>query len=153
MGIWHDRGYRFDSESGHIYNNKGNVIGAKHCDGYLKINYRGHEYLAHRVIFEEFYGWLPECVDHINHNKTDNRISNLRAANKQQNNMNKKPSGDLPLGVNKRFNKAKGKDYYFCQISCEDIKYRYCTIYLDKAVAWRLNKEKELFGEFQYKVN
>lgn len=35
-------------------------------------------YLAHRIIWRMVYGIEPEIVDHINGDRTDNRITNLR---------------------------------------------------------------------------
>ncbi len=48
------------------------------------------KYLAHRVIWAIQIGsWPNENIDHINHDKIDNRWSNIRAATKSQNNANK----------------------------------------------------------------
>ena len=46
--------------------------------------------LAHRAAWAIHYGeWPEDQVDHINGNRTDNRIENLRAASNQQNQHNK----------------------------------------------------------------
>lgn len=39
----------------------------------------------HRLVFLYHHGWLPRFLDHINRNKGDNRIENLRPASAQQN--------------------------------------------------------------------
>jgi hypothetical protein len=53
--------------------------------GYLstRINYK--KYLLHRLAWAYVYGYFPEELDHINRNKTDNRICNLREATRSQN--------------------------------------------------------------------
>lgn len=51
------------------------------------INYK--KYLVHRLIWLWVYGWLPEQLDHINHNRTANQLSNLRVGSSDINNRNK----------------------------------------------------------------
>jgi hypothetical protein len=47
---------------------------------------------AHRIIFLYHHGYLPDFVDHIDGNKTNNKIENLRGATLSQNCMNQKIS-------------------------------------------------------------
>ncbi|MEL0325449.1 MAG: HNH endonuclease signature motif containing protein, partial [Burkholderiaceae bacterium] len=48
-------------------------------DRYASVNYRGKRYLLHRVIYALHYGDPCDLhIDHINLNKRDNRIENLR---------------------------------------------------------------------------
>lgn len=59
--------------------------------GYRMIYLHKRNHMVHRVIWLHFYGeYPPEFIDHINQIKDDNRICNLRAATKQQNNSNTK---------------------------------------------------------------
>ena len=49
----------------------------------------GKQY-THRVVWEQHHGPIPEgmCIDHINNDKRDNRIENLRLVTPEQNNWN-----------------------------------------------------------------
>lgn len=46
--------------------------------GYLKGQIRGQSVYAHRVIWKLVHGYDPATIDHINGDRSDNRISNLR---------------------------------------------------------------------------
>lgn len=69
--------------------------------GYIRIKYRGEKFLAHRIVWEMHYGKIPEGmqVDHINHDRTDNRIENLRLVNANENGKNQKSSTRNKSGV------------------------------------------------------
>jgi hypothetical protein len=55
--------------------------------------------LAHRVIFAMVHGRWPVGIDHINGNRRDNRIENLREADQSLNLRNAKLRRDNPNGV------------------------------------------------------
>ena len=57
---------------------------------------------AHRLVWFLENGYLPGQIDHINGNRSDNRIENLRPATNRQNAYNKaapKKKSALPRGV------------------------------------------------------
>ena len=57
--------------------------------GYIKIGILGNKYYAHRLAWMYVNGSFPYLgVDHVNGNKQDNRIENLREANQSQNTSN-----------------------------------------------------------------
>lgn len=56
----------------------GKEVGALLNNGYLYVNLKKRVMLVHRVIWAMVYGYWPDQVDHINHVRTDNRLSNLR---------------------------------------------------------------------------
>lgn len=58
--------------------------------GYLTTGLNGKVYKTHRLIFLMHHNYLPEFIDHIDGNRTNNNIDNLRAATKSQNARNHK---------------------------------------------------------------
>jgi hypothetical protein len=67
----------------------GDVVGTKNArDGYSRVCVNYKDYLTHRLIFLWHYGYLPKNIDHINLNRSDNNIENLREATNSQNTYN-----------------------------------------------------------------
>jgi HNH endonuclease len=57
---------------------------------YRAVSVKGKEYMEHRIIFMFHHGYFPEEVDHIDGNKTNNKIENLRPATHAENLRNQK---------------------------------------------------------------
>jgi hypothetical protein len=66
----------------------GSKAGSVNADGYVKVTINSKKYCAHRIIFMMQYGYLPKEVDHINCNRADNKVENLRAVSRNQNRYN-----------------------------------------------------------------
>lgn len=77
----------------------GQKISTVTTDGYSKVGFNSKQYLVHRIIFLYHHGFLPECLDHINGIRSDNRIENLRPATKYQNILNSNLRSDNTSGV------------------------------------------------------
>jgi len=62
------------------------LVGTKTPRGYVVIGVDGQRIMAHRLAWLYEYGELPSSdLDHINQNKSDNRIANLRVVSRSKN--------------------------------------------------------------------
>ena len=113
-----------------------NSNGSIDKDGYLIIKVKSKQFKAHRIVWLLNYGHFPKSeLDHINRNKLDNRIENLRESNRTQQNRNKdkkvnKETGEIGIYIDK----TKGlKKKYATKINNKT--YRFYT--LQEAIEWR----------------
>jgi len=79
---------------------KGKIAGCSSAIGYKRIRVNGTLYLAHRLAWLLRYGCFPlGQIDHINGNRGDNRIGNLRDATNSINGCNTKLREDNTSGI------------------------------------------------------
>jgi len=77
----------------------GKIAGTYHVNGYTHIQLNRKIYKAHRLAWLYVYGYFPQFIDHINCDRGDNRLCNLREATLTQNNQNTKISKNNTSGV------------------------------------------------------
>ena len=71
----------------------GTLIGGGYLGTGIRVDGKTMRVLMHRMVFLLAHGYLPETVDHINGDRSDNRIENLRAADKRQQQGNRTSRG------------------------------------------------------------
>jgi hypothetical protein len=71
----------------------GTVMGKTDSYGYRQLTIKGCSYLAHRAAWLYVYGvWPSDEIDHIDGNRSNNAIANLRIVARKGNNQNIKRS-------------------------------------------------------------
>ena len=122
--------------------------------GYMRFSHRPEKklkkknFLSHRMLYYLYHGELPAIIDHIDRNKLNNSIDNLRAATPSGNSSNcrsAKNSSSKYLGI--YWHKASGK--WMAKIKFNKVS-QYLGIYhCEKEAARAYNKAAaEHFGEF-----
>lgn len=77
-----------------------NSNGSYDKDGYLIIKVKTKQFKAHIIVWLLCNGEFPKCeLDHINRDRTDNRIENLRESNRKQQIENREVIPNKETGV------------------------------------------------------
>jgi hypothetical protein len=79
--------FDYNPETGKLTRKKsGKTVGNLNHRGYFNIGINYKVYLVHRIIWLYVHGYFPENdIDHIDRNRLNNQISNLREVSKQCN--------------------------------------------------------------------
>ena len=118
------------------------TVGHIDKDGYHSIMIDGRNWRAHRLAWLYIYGELPDQIDHVNHNKADNRIVNLRSVTNQQNQMNRRYTGNSAGFMGVCYDKSRKQYKPHIKVDQELINLgRYDT--LEEAIDARIAAEVE----------
>lgn len=75
------------------------VVGSLSGNGYVLTDFNGKKEGVHRLIYCMVYGHMPNEIDHLNHNQSDNRISNLRDGTHAENLRNRSIGKNNKSGI------------------------------------------------------
>lgn len=132
------------------YNPVGSAV-LTEMNGYIRVTLRRQGIFAHRLAFLFMTGEFPTGeVDHINHNRKDNRWCNLREVSSDENQRNVSRRSDNTSGVTGVNKTSNGR--WIARINAGSRgKRKHLGIFdtLEEATAARLQAEKD----FSYHVN
>lgn len=116
----------------------------------INLNGLNRSIYAHRLAWFFVYGEIPDIIDHINTERGDNRITNLRSCNNQENSLNRSKqlnntSGYKGVDWCKRREKWRAKICY--KKKSHHLGYFDCPKEASKAYEREANI---LFGDFNY---
>jgi len=114
----------------------GEEAGCLNLYGYRQICINGRLCLTARVIWFFVKGEWPANIDHINHDRSDNRLINLRSVTKAENNRNMSKRSDNTSGVTGVYwNKQRNKWVAHIQVGGKNNHLGYFTNLADAATA------------------
>lgn len=67
----------------------GCIAGAINGNGYSHVMINGKIMLQHRIVFLIHKGYIPKYIDHVDRNRLNNKIENLREVTARQNQANR----------------------------------------------------------------
>jgi hypothetical protein len=79
----------------------GGEAGTRAHHGYRAVTVDGKKHYVHRIVWEMAHGPIPAacCIDHIDGDRSNNALSNLRVVTLSLNQRNKKTQRNSPLGI------------------------------------------------------
>ena len=145
----------FEYRDGHLYWKKKKYVrkpkspvGRLNKGGYRNVTLNYKCYYAHRITFLMHHGYLPKFVDHIDGNKDNNKIENLRAATQSENLHNSKRNKRSTTGhKGVKWSKQKQK---FIGIVRSNYKEYYAGAYntIEEAAKATIELRNKLHGAF-----
>lgn len=125
---------------------KGSIAGCVDDKDHICVQVMGRSYRAHRLIWIYHHGHIPDKmqIDHIDRNRSNNRIDNLRLCTSSQNSANRTAKSSTGFkGVRrngKRYQAVLKHDGKFKTLGTYDTPEEAHEVYLGAA--------KEIWGEF-----
>lgn len=142
---------------GKLYYNITNKLVKESKITYTSLKINGNSYLYHRILYQLYYNLeeIPQgyFIDHIDSDKCNNKIDNLRLATNAQNQYNSKLSSRNTSGIKGVYvSKDKRRTCYSARIIMNKQtigkKFPYTPEGLELAKVWLEETRKELHGEF-----
>jgi len=145
------KNYKFDTLLQKVYNIKKNTYRKNILNnyGYYQVNLNNKTYCIHKLVYqiynpnEDLEGY---DIDHIDRDKLNNKIENLRKATKSDNLSNRIAQKNNTTGY-KNISKTVNNKYFF-KLQKNKITYTKTFTNLEEAITYRDMKVIEICGKF-----
>jgi len=139
--FWYFEGNLYWSDNYGSRAKKGALVGSTDSSGYLQVKLNGKPILVHRIIWMLHNDTYPDQIDHIDRNRKNNLIENLRAADNTLNQHNASMRKDNSSGVT-GVNYKNGR--YQARIQGNGVRIQLGTFdtLVEAANAYKTGKEK-----------
>jgi hypothetical protein len=129
----------------------GTLAGSENSEGYVEIYLDTRSYKAHHLAWLFVHGTTVSMLDHIDRNRANNRIANLRPASVRENNWNRSRSTKNLTGT-KGVSREGSSDKWVARITANKRQYRLGTFEKKAdAIAARRAAERSFYGDFSPK--
>lgn len=125
----------------------GKKAGGLTFDGYVRIKIGGHLMRGHRIAWWIVHHEIPDFIDHIDHNKSNNALINIRKATRSQNGANRRIYKNSKSGIKGVHRHKNGKWIATIQINKKFI-YIGCFNSIELAAEAYDHAAIDGFGEF-----
>jgi hypothetical protein len=128
----------------------GGVLAHGKRAGYTSLKFKSEIYSMHQLVWLHQHGVVAGQVDHIDGDKSNNLLENLRECTTQENNWNKVEQSTNTSGHRGvRVNNGKKRDTFSASIIVSGKSIRLGTFKtFDEAVDARVSAEQKIFGQF-----
>jgi hypothetical protein len=116
----------------------GDEVGSVCANGYRGCRINGQAWYVHRLVYFYHHGKIPKVVDHIDRNRLNNAVENLREVTQQPNNFN--CSGTKGY--------IKNKDKFIAKITLNGKQYRIGTYISAEEATAAYSKVKPVLHTF-----
>jgi len=144
--FYYDEGFLYHKVDKSGTARKGDRVGDKSTlSRYMAVSIESSPHLVHRIIFYIYHGYMPEYIDHIDQDKRNNKIENLRPCSKSLNGHNQGVSKANKTGYKGVFRRSSGRYLAYITKNGKRIYLGHHDTAEEAAHAYNL-KAKSLYG-------
>lgn len=90
----------------------GSIAGVLNSNGYMRVQVDGDKYYAHQLVYLMHFGVIPKMIDHVDGNKLNNNIGNLRRSCHKTNGRNRGKNKNNTSGYKNVFLDKRSGGWY-----------------------------------------